>query len=189
MFLRDGSGELHREAVYQLAKKIEAGDDLTPFLSDRIARFGYVSSANKRSKSRGVEWQDKDYALNAFDTHHLHLKPAGTKALLYVCFSRDHAFLVMLGDHKSFDDGTLAQALEGDRVALIGQSFGLITYESVLGSRTVPRIYAYQVVIVPRGDPMPLGQLQTAPPVRPIPPGEISTPYDELNRGNAIERK
>jgi hypothetical protein len=118
-------GDLHREAVYHLAQKIEGGDDLTPFLSDRIARLGYVPSENKR---RGVEWQDKDYALNAFDTHHLHLKPAGTQALLYVRFSRNDAFLVMLGDHKSFNDGTLAQAVAECRVGTA------LEFKGVLGS-------------------------------------------------------
>ena len=32
------------EAVHDLAEKIEAGDDLTPFLSDDVRRFGYVQS-------------------------------------------------------------------------------------------------------------------------------------------------
>jgi hypothetical protein len=109
--------------VYQLAKKIEAGDNLTPFLSDRIARRGYMPS-----KPKGIEWKDKDNALNAFDTHHLHLKPTRTKALLYVCFSRDDAFLVMLGDHKSFDDGTLAQAIAECRVGTVFE------FKGVLGS-------------------------------------------------------
>jgi hypothetical protein len=122
-FLRHGSGELHREAVYELAKKIEAGDDLTPFLSDRIARRGYMPS-----KPQGIEWEDKDYALNAFDTHHLHLKPTGTDALLYVCFSRNDAVLVMLGDHKSFDDDSLAQAVAECRVGTV------LEFKGVLGS-------------------------------------------------------
>jgi hypothetical protein len=113
-FLRHGSLEPHViEAVRDLAKMIEAGDDLTPFLSEDIRRSGYVrSKAQDNNKPRGVvEWRDKDYALNAFETHHLHLKPKGTEELLYVIFSRDLAFLVMMGDHKSFDDGTLDQAI------------------------------------------------------------------------------
>jgi hypothetical protein len=103
-FLRHGSGHLHREAVYGLAKKVEAGEDLTPVLSDRISRFGYVSRAPKKSRARGIEWGDKDDALNAFDTHHLHLECNSTRTLLYVCFSRNDAFFVMVGDHNSFDD-------------------------------------------------------------------------------------
>ena len=110
-FVRHGSAHLHREAVYGLAEKIEAGDDLTPYLSERISKFGYVSSKKTKRRQRGVEWRDKDYVLNAFDTHHLHLKPTGSQELLYVCFSRNDALFVMVGDHKSFDDGSLAQAV------------------------------------------------------------------------------
>jgi hypothetical protein len=109
--------------VHHLAEKIEAGHNLTPFLSDRIARLGYMPS-----KPQGIEWEDKDYALNVFDTHHLHLKPTGTKALLYVCFSRNDAFLVMLGNHKSFNDGTLAEAIAECRVGTV------LEFKGVLGS-------------------------------------------------------
>jgi hypothetical protein len=115
-FLRHGSPQLHMEAVYDLAEKIEAGDDLTPFLSDDVRRFGYVPPKRKNNKRRGIEWGDKDYALNAFETHHLHLRTKGSRELLYVSFSRYDAFFVMLGDHKSFDDGTLAQAVAECRV-------------------------------------------------------------------------
>jgi hypothetical protein len=98
-FLRHGSPQSHWEAVQHLAKKIEAGDDLTPFLSDDIGRLGYVPPKRpkrKEAERRGVEWGDKDYALNAFETHHLHLRAKGSRELLYVIFSRNDAFLVML---------------------------------------------------------------------------------------------
>jgi hypothetical protein len=48
----------HWEAVQQLAKKIEAGDDLTPPLSDDIGRLGYVPPKSPRrneARRRGVE--------------------------------------------------------------------------------------------------------------------------------------
>lgn len=121
-FLRHGSPQSHREAVYDLAKKIEVGDDLRPLLSDRIGRFGYVPAKAKNAKPCGIEWGDKDYALNAFETHHLHLRAKGSRALLYVSFSRNDAFLVMAGDHKSFDDGTLARAVTKSR---LGTSYEL----------------------------------------------------------------
>jgi hypothetical protein len=123
-FLRHGSAQRHLDAVRELAKKIEAGLDLTPFLSEDIDRFGYIRP--KVSKKRGaIQWEPvKDYALNAFETHHLHLSThiradgwsKRTDELLYVIFSRDNAFLVMVGDHHSFDDGTLAQAIAEARV-------------------------------------------------------------------------
>jgi hypothetical protein len=120
-FLRHGSAQAHWEAVLLLARKIERANDLTSFLSEDIHRLGYVPSERKRksTKRRGVEWRDKDYALNAFGTHHLHLRPKGSRELLYVTFSRDDAFLMMLGDHDSFDDGTLAQAVTESRAGTI----------------------------------------------------------------------
>jgi len=125
--LRRGSAEPHRDAVRALVGKIEAGDDLKPFLSDRVDRFGYVRpKVYKNNKSRGAEWLDKDHALNAYETHHLHLSSKGTKALLYVCFSRDDAFLVMVGDHKSFRDGTLAQAIAEARVGTSYEPNGIL---------------------------------------------------------------
>jgi hypothetical protein len=125
-FLRHGSPQPHREAVYELAKKIEEGDDLTPYLSDRI-RFGYMPSKRKNTKRRVVEWgEDKDYILNAFGTHHLHLRPQGSREVLYVIFSRNEAFFVMLGDHKSFDDGTLAGAVTESRVGTALEFKGIL---------------------------------------------------------------
>ena len=119
-FLRHGTAAPHMDAVRALGERIERGNDLKPWLSDHISRFGYVrrKTRSKGIKSPGIE-KDKDYALNAYDTHHLHLstavQPNGwvkrTRALLYACFSRDRAFLVMVGDHNSFDDGSLAKAL------------------------------------------------------------------------------
>jgi hypothetical protein len=125
-FLRHGSPRSHREAVYDLVKKIEAGDDLTPFLSDQIHRFGYALGKDENTKRHGIEWGDKDYALNAFETHHLHLRTKGSRELLHVSFSRDDAFLVMLGNHKSFDDGTLAQAIAEARVGTAHELKGIL---------------------------------------------------------------
>ncbi|MGY3582612.1 hypothetical protein ACVIGB_008321 [Bradyrhizobium sp. USDA 4341] len=79
-------------------------------------------------KRPGVEWGDKDYALNAYGFHHLRLSDKilssgwarRTKELLYVSFDRNSAFFLMVGDHKSFDDGTLAQAVAETRAASRG---------------------------------------------------------------------
>lgn len=134
-FLRHGSPLSRWDAVKYLVKKIETGEDLKPFLSDRVERFDYVPRKfDKGNKRRGVEWQDKDYVLNAFETHHLHLSTnirsdgwsGRSRALLYVNFSRDDAFLVMVGDHNSFDDGTLAQAICEARVGTSHEIKGVL---------------------------------------------------------------
>jgi hypothetical protein len=126
-FLRHRSPETHRKAICDLAEKIKAGQDLTPFLSDRVHRYGYVGlKTGKGKKPRGPEWDDKDYALNAYETHHLHLDTKGSEELLYVTFSRDRALFVMLGYHASFDDGTLAQAVAEMRVGTLFEFKGVL---------------------------------------------------------------
>jgi hypothetical protein len=119
-FLQHGKAHESLQAVLKLAERISRGEDLKPFLSNKVQLYGYVRpKKGKDGKTRGVEWRDKDYALNAFDVHHLHLsenmKTDGSarrsEELLYVSFDRQSAFLIMVGDHKSFDDGTLAHAI------------------------------------------------------------------------------
>ena len=143
-FLRHGSAGAHREAVLVLAKRIEAGDDLTPFLSDDIHRAGYVPSRSaKNTRRMPSNWGDKDYALNAFEAHHLHLRAKGSRELLYVIFSRNDAFLVMLGNHKSFDDGTLAQAVAESRVGTPDELKGILGPTSPRSMREQNRLQRY----------------------------------------------
>jgi hypothetical protein len=134
-FLRHGSGETHADAIWELAEKIEAGIDLKPFLSERVERFGYVRpKTSENATRRGIEWGDKDYALNAYEIHHLHLSAAikrngwsrRTRPLLYISFGRNDAFLLMAGDHNSFNDGKLAQALAEARVGTSLEFQGIV---------------------------------------------------------------
>jgi hypothetical protein len=134
-FTRWGNGSRHLAAVSELKTRIIAGEDLRPFLSEQITQYGYVQSKiGKDGKKRGPEWGDKDYALNAYGVHHLHLgrkiRPDGwserTKELLYVTFDRKHAGFLMVGNHASFDDGSLGQALAEAQVAAGGAIKGII---------------------------------------------------------------
>ena len=63
------------------------------------------------NKPRGIESGEKALTpLNAYEhADHLHLSAAGRQELLYVIVSlATKPFFVMVGDHKSFDDGKLA---------------------------------------------------------------------------------
>jgi hypothetical protein len=85
--------------VLALAGKIERGDDLTRHLSNRVRTHGYVpANPDERGRPKGIEWRDKDFGLNAFGVHHLHLQEADQKGrhghskdaeLLYAVFDRD----------------------------------------------------------------------------------------------------
>lgn len=94
--------------IYTLANRMRLGEDVTPFLSSKIHCDGYTP---RNSKRRGVEWGDKDFALNAFGTHHIHLTQTRTRELVYAVVRRDMAEFIHFGDHKSFDDGRLEAAV------------------------------------------------------------------------------
>lgn len=112
--------------VLSLEAAIKNGANLTPYLSNRIFVEGYCANVDG-IPTKGISWGDKDFALNAYGVHHLHFLPAinGRRGaepghhghLLYAEFSKHVAFLVMVGNHKSFDDGTLHEAIINARAA------------------------------------------------------------------------
>lgn len=119
----DGFWERNNPCEYELCLNhlislINEGADLTPYLSDKILTQGYVGTNTATRKKNAIVWKDKDYALNGFDIHHLHLSNKirndgfckRTNELLFVGVSREEILLIFLGDHKSFDDGSLANA-------------------------------------------------------------------------------
>jgi hypothetical protein len=112
-FWNDGRALAHAAGVLRIANEVEAGDDLTPRISTRVHTHGYVPARfDSSGRQKGPEWGDKDFALNAYDVHHLHLSRNGGhgRDLLYVGFTRERAIFLFVGDHNSFDDGSVAQA-------------------------------------------------------------------------------
>lgn len=104
----------HKDAVLELSRKVEAGDDLTGHLSSLVDFRGYSPSRyDSQGRLISSKWRDKDFALNAYNVHHLHFveRPARTKELLFVEFTRDVAVFVMVGDHNSFDAEDLEQRI------------------------------------------------------------------------------
>ncbi|MGW5959353.1 hypothetical protein [Methylorubrum thiocyanatum] len=141
-FWRHSVAGEHMPAVTSIAAKIEAGEDLKPHLSDRVDRCGYVRPRrlDENNRPRGVEWGDKDYALNSYEVHHLHLKATGSRDLLYVAFSRDEAFFLLVGDHNSFDDGRLARALAEARAGTSYEIRGIIGLDRETSERERNRL-------------------------------------------------
>lgn len=103
----------NEKMVRWVIAEIQAGLDLTPRLSDRVHTDGFTHPS-RNSKGRPMRWEDKDFALNAYGMHHLHLgepRPSGgpvarTRDLVYARFWRDEAVLLAVADHNAFDDGT-----------------------------------------------------------------------------------
>jgi hypothetical protein len=115
-FWTRNSPRQYANEIDQIIEIARHGRDLTPYLSSRVHTHGFVA---RNSDKTGIDWRDKDLALNAYNVHHLHLTPVGSTGkrkgdsdkLLYVGVSRNELLLLMVGDHKSFNDGTLTDAV------------------------------------------------------------------------------
>jgi hypothetical protein len=169
-FLNDPRSVACWDGVLQMRERVAAGENLTPFLSKDITKFGYVRpKVEKDGKHRGVEWRDKDYALNAHGVHHLHLSDKirsngwsrRTEELLYVSFDRASAFFIMVGDHNSFDDGTLAQAVAEMRAAAGDEIKGLMPDASTPEARNRLQRRG-MTTVVPVGDKIVIGAFLSA---------------------------
>lgn len=110
--------------IAKISEVSERGDSLLPFLSRQPMECGYVDTPTKRGK--GITWDDKDLALNAYDLHHLHFtpltdsgrRPGDSNKLLFALVSRETITPVMVGDHKSFSDGSLFKAVASVRAEM-----------------------------------------------------------------------
>jgi hypothetical protein len=110
----------HGGVILELMGHIERGEDLTPFLSNSIHRNGYVpQQARAKSPPLKRKWKDKDFALNAFGVHHLHVSAAVTPdgkvsrgpEVVFVEFTRDVARFPLAGNHNDFHGEALARAI------------------------------------------------------------------------------
>lgn len=102
-----------RDKIHALRDEIEQGHDLTPRLSPKLRSQGFSLASIKtdeNGKFIGHKWSDKDFALTAYNLHHLHLMKANSSGkfsgnsdnIIFIKFTRDEAVMVLLGNHKSF---------------------------------------------------------------------------------------
>jgi hypothetical protein len=163
----------HAEAINTLIGLLRAGADMTPYLSRYVQTHGFEPARERR----GIQWQNsgrghKDFALNAYDLHHLHLKPSdshgrhpgGSRELLYVGVSRKEVLLVMLGDHRSFDDGTLHEAVASWQADAGRDLKGVVGITSERTPQEAVRLLRNGVGGVTRAGPkfVPAGLISTA---------------------------
>lgn len=86
----------------------EAGDDLTPYLSNKAHTKGYTPAAELPG---GNSWADKDFLLNVMGLHHFHLGLARerkghmtrTDDVLFASVSRDTVDILGLYHHGAFE--------------------------------------------------------------------------------------
>lgn len=131
----------YKSAIERIKADLEAGKDMNAHLSNQVHTHAYAGDVPRKTAAMTQEewvkkaWKGKDRVRVTVDAHHLHLgevKPDGsigrTGPLLFVGITPDHAFLLTIGDHDSFDDGTVSKLMYEKldaKIAQAGGGFGL----------------------------------------------------------------
>lgn len=105
-FWKHPVAQSHGGQILALASEVRKGTDLSTYLSRDASRHGYCADRSKRI------WEpEKDLILNGFCLHHLHLQGKGRgDELVFIRFDRTSAVFLCAGTHKSFMDGSVAEA-------------------------------------------------------------------------------
>ena len=114
----------YKEAIERIKAGLEAGRNMNAYLSHQARRNAYAGDIPKKTAAITQEewvkkaWKGKDRVRVTVDAHHLHMgteNPDGTvdrtDPLLFVGVGPDQAFFLTIGDHKSFDDGTVSKLM------------------------------------------------------------------------------
>jgi hypothetical protein len=136
----------YKEAVDRIAASLRQGDDMASYLSNQVRSNVYAG--NLPSSSAGMSndewvrkaWRGKDRVRVTVDVHHLHLGPLHPDGsvgragpLLFVGITPNEAFLLTIGDHDSFDDGTVSHLMYDKLDAKLKQAGGGVALPPGLG--------------------------------------------------------
>jgi hypothetical protein len=121
-----------KDVIQNIVSDLTAGNDINKRISHSARIHGYISESYSKSNKK-KKWLERDLYLNGHDVHHVHLGEKPSKRsdnLLFFTVGREIATLVMVGTHKSFDDGALAQRvaeIRSDKLELTGISVPIHT--------------------------------------------------------------
>lgn len=107
--------------IANIEAAFRAGDDMNPYLSTQVRTHAYAAELPPPTAALSNDewvtrnWRGKDRMRVTVDAHHLHLGGkqadgivARSGPLLFAGITPDHAFFLTIGDHDSFDDGTVS---------------------------------------------------------------------------------
>jgi hypothetical protein len=127
----------HSADIPRIKAAFERGDDMNPYLSNLVRTNAYAGDLPTRTASMTDQewlnkaWKGKDRIRVTVDTHHLHLgelRPDGTVdrtgPLLFAGISSDEAFFLAIGDHHSFNDGSISTLMHDKLDADLARSGG-----------------------------------------------------------------
>ena len=109
-------------AIAEIEKEFEEGLDINSRLSNQVRWKGFKAQTKPPANITSGEkmrwgWRGKDRARVLYDVHHLHMgsRSAGvagrTGELLFVGVLPDRALFLTIGDHASFEDGTISHLM------------------------------------------------------------------------------
>jgi hypothetical protein len=114
----DPAAQPHASELADLERKIKAGEDLTPHLSDRVAT-AYLSEQQRQNMPRRRRDADRDRMLAAWGIHHLHLSNLQGRGgfnqrgrdLVYAIFQPDDAYLLGVYTHDDWERKRLVEVI------------------------------------------------------------------------------
>jgi hypothetical protein len=100
--------------IQALRKKVEQGDDLTPYLSDEPRTHGFTPAALSTGANVVDRWADKDMILNVMGYHHFHFDAFPhnqwrSNDCLFAHVTRDTLTVVGIFDHTVFAEQMTAE--------------------------------------------------------------------------------
>lgn len=107
---KDQRAHILTRNISDFVKAVEAGMDLSPYLSHKARNQGYVMASDPQLTD-ATTWEDKDFVLNTMGLHHFHLGlqkqasgfVARTNEVLVAFVTRDTFEILGLFDHSVFD--------------------------------------------------------------------------------------
>ncbi|KHK91888.1 hypothetical protein [Novosphingobium malaysiense] len=107
--------------IANIEAAFRVGDDMNPYLSTQVRTHAYAAELPPPTAALSNDewvkrnWRGKDRMRVTVDAHHLHLggkqadgSVARSGPLLFAGITPDQAFFLTIGDHDSFDDGTVS---------------------------------------------------------------------------------
>jgi hypothetical protein len=105
--------------IEALLKKVEQGDNLTPYLSDKPRTHGFTPAASGTGANVD-RWADKDMLLNVMGFHHFHFDalPMRSNDVLFAHVTRDRFTVAGIFNHTVFEFFDPAKPMAAERKRL-----------------------------------------------------------------------
>jgi hypothetical protein len=115
----DPRWEKHQLSIMSLLQKAQNGENLNPYLSEKVYKRAFTP-APKGVIADYDKWADKDFILNAYSYHHLHLdalKESQSRSddMIFVYVTREELQVIGIFNHNVFKPTTISGNITEER--------------------------------------------------------------------------